>query len=319
MARLPEGALMQRAATGLAHAVADVLPRVYGARVLLLVGSGDNGGDALFAGAALARRGVAVEALLLSPGRAHAGGVAALREAGGDLLTDAARVRHPDLVVDGIVGIGGSAGLREDAVAALDAVAACPVVAVDTPSGVGVDDGTLGGAHVSAAVTVTFGTHKVASPRRAGGGRLRGGAPRRPGPRPPARRAHVAAGRRRRRAPAATGERRAQVQPRRGRGAHGLGAVPGRGRPRRRRCLLGSCRHGALRRSGRRRRPRSASRGRRGGGAGAGLGRRLGRGLRRRRRTGRRASPRECPLVPGRRRARAAGRARGARSGCPPC
>ena len=37
-----------------------------------------------------------------------------------------------------------------------------PVVAVDTPSGVGVDTGTLDGPHVRAAVTVTFGTHKVA-------------------------------------------------------------------------------------------------------------------------------------------------------------
>ena len=57
MARLPEGALMQRAAAGLAHAVGELLGRVYGARVLLLVGSGDNGGDALWAGAFLARRG----------------------------------------------------------------------------------------------------------------------------------------------------------------------------------------------------------------------------------------------------------------------
>src|SRR4051794_41968418 len=57
MARVPEGTLMQRAATGLAVAVADLLGGVYGARVLLLVGAGDNGGDALYAGALLARRG----------------------------------------------------------------------------------------------------------------------------------------------------------------------------------------------------------------------------------------------------------------------
>ncbi|NEC38326.1 NAD(P)H-hydrate epimerase, partial [Streptomyces rubrogriseus] len=58
MARLPEGALMQRAAAGLAAACAQVLARVagrvYGSRVVLLVGSGDNGGDALYAGARLA-------------------------------------------------------------------------------------------------------------------------------------------------------------------------------------------------------------------------------------------------------------------------
>ncbi|THJ15074.1 bifunctional ADP-dependent NAD(P)H-hydrate dehydratase/NAD(P)H-hydrate epimerase, partial [Nocardioides sp.] len=54
LARLPEGTLMQRAAHGLAHAVVDLLGSgAYGRRVLLLVGSGDNGGDALYAGALL--------------------------------------------------------------------------------------------------------------------------------------------------------------------------------------------------------------------------------------------------------------------------
>src|SRR3978361_981 len=57
MARLPEGALMQRAAAGLAAAVVDFLGSAYGRRVLLLVGSGDNGGGALYAGAGLGRRG----------------------------------------------------------------------------------------------------------------------------------------------------------------------------------------------------------------------------------------------------------------------
>src|SRR3954462_9752698 len=110
MARLPEGMLMQRAAAGLAAAIVDLLGSAYGRRVLLLVGSGDNGGDALYAGALLARRGVPVEAWLLSD-QAHRGGVAALRAAGGRTITgDPAR---PEVVVDGIVGIGGRPGLRD--------------------------------------------------------------------------------------------------------------------------------------------------------------------------------------------------------------
>lgn len=158
MSRLPAGALMQRAASGLAHAVLDLLGTAYGRRVLLLVGSGDNGGDALYAGALLARRGVQVEAWLLSD-RAHEGGLAALTQAGGR-ITD--QPRHPDLVVDGIVGIGGRPGLKENAQTALLTVRGVPVVAVDTPSGVDVDTGELDGPHVTADVTVTFGTHKVA-------------------------------------------------------------------------------------------------------------------------------------------------------------
>lgn len=167
MARLPEGTLMQRAAAGLAAAVADFLGGVYGRRVVLLVGSGDNGGDALYAGARLARRGAAVTAWLLSE-RAHRGGIAALRAAGGRVVSDlpaqtGSRAQpRPDVVVDGIVGIGGRPGLRPDAVAALQALAGVPVVAVDVPSGVDVDTGELTGPHVTADLTVTFGTHKVA-------------------------------------------------------------------------------------------------------------------------------------------------------------
>ncbi|MGV9456322.1 NAD(P)H-hydrate dehydratase [Streptomyces sp. NPDC003635] len=164
MARLPEGALMQRAAAGLAAACADLLGRVYGSRVVLLVGSGDNGGDALYAGARLARRGAGVSAVLLAPQKAHAGGLAALRKAGGTTAEGAAvaLVERADLVVDGIVGIGGRGGLRPDAVALAEAVARsrAAVVAVDLPSGVDVDTGQVRGTAIRADLTVTFGTHK---------------------------------------------------------------------------------------------------------------------------------------------------------------
>ena len=166
MAELPEGELMRRAAQGLAHAVLDLLaPGAYGRRVLLLVGSGHNGGDALLAGAVLARRGVAVTAWLLSDD-VHVDGLAALRAAGGHLTTTAptGHGARPDLVVDGVVGIGGRPGLRSEAVAALAGLAGVPLVAVDTPSGVDVDTGELPApdAHVHADLTVTFGTHKAA-------------------------------------------------------------------------------------------------------------------------------------------------------------
>ena len=98
---------MLRAAHGLAYAVLDWLGGGYGARVLLLVGAGNNGGDALHAGAVLARRGAGVEAVLLAPDRVHASGLTAFRGAGGRVVT-AAEATPPDVVVDGIVGIGAS-------------------------------------------------------------------------------------------------------------------------------------------------------------------------------------------------------------------
>jgi hydroxyethylthiazole kinase-like uncharacterized protein yjeF len=163
MATLGEGALMQRAAAGLARRCAVLLREsagLYGSQVLLLVGSGDNGGDALYAGARLARRGAHVRALLLSQERAHAEGLAALRAAGGR-VTDAVPARL-DLVVDGIVGIGGHGSLRPDAVRAVAAAAltGAATVAVDVPSGVEADTGAVPGDAVRADLTVTFGCLK---------------------------------------------------------------------------------------------------------------------------------------------------------------
>ncbi|GAA4201286.1 NAD(P)H-hydrate dehydratase [Actinocatenispora rupis] len=162
MATLPPGTLMQRAAAGLAARAAALLAEgaggVYASHVLLLVGSGDNGGDTLYAGARLARRGAAVRALLLSPDSTHADGLATYRAAGGRIV-DTADGRT-DLVLDGIVGIGGRPGLRPAALAAVRATAGAPVLAVDVPSGVDVDTGAAPDESVRADVTVTFGTLK---------------------------------------------------------------------------------------------------------------------------------------------------------------
>lgn len=161
MARLPDGTLMQRAAYGLSVALGNFVGFVYGARVVLLVGSGDNGGDALYAGVFLARRGARVTAVLLSD-NAHPSGLAALLAAGGRVGA-AEDVPGADVVVDGIVGIGGRPGLRPDALAVVELAArhGVPMVAVDTPSGVDVDTGETPSPHVRADLTVTFGTHKV--------------------------------------------------------------------------------------------------------------------------------------------------------------
>lgn len=161
MVQLPEGALMARAAGGLATAVMDLLGGAYGRRVLLLVGSGNNGGDALYAGVVLAGRGCSVEAVLLGSS-VHADALAALRRAGGLVRRPGEAGAQPDVVVDGIVGIGGRPGLRPEAAAEVAAHVGVPIVAVDVPSGLDVDTGEVCGEHVIADVTVTFGTHKIA-------------------------------------------------------------------------------------------------------------------------------------------------------------
>jgi ADP-dependent NAD(P)H-hydrate dehydratase / NAD(P)H-hydrate epimerase len=201
MALVPDGALMQRAAAGLASVCAGMLrdgaAGVYGARVVVLAGTGDNGGDALYAGERLARRGASVTAIQAGP-RLHVDGARALTAAGGRVIPvappgdpDAARddlagppgaaghagghgrydagyavrraIGYADLIVDGMLGIGGSGGLREPyATLAQLAVNArnAAIVAVDLPSGIDADTGVVAGPAVRADVTVTFGAVK---------------------------------------------------------------------------------------------------------------------------------------------------------------
>ena len=299
---------MQRAAAGLAAVCArelrDRRGRVVGAQAVLLVGAGNNGGDALWAGSRLARRGVRVDAVLLGPA-AHEEGLAALRAAGGRRSVPADRglalLRAADLVVDGIVGprrlagparAGRRAGRR--AGAAGD-VRAALVVAVDLPSGVDPDTGETPAPHVRADVTVTFGAAKpclLLPPADRAAGRVRGrrhrSAARARGPRPTGRGA--AHRRRRGRALAGPRPRGRQVPPRRRRASSpGSAAYTGAAVL----AVGGALRAGAgmVRYVGpgapRRPRPRAWPEAVDGRGPGAGVGAGFGRGPGRRRRAGR--------------------------------
>lgn len=160
----PAGSLMQCAASGLAQAcvehLRDVRGGVYGSRIAILVGGGNNGGDALFAGALLAARGAQVQAVCATS-TPHAAGMAALLAAGGrrssgDEWVDA------DIVLDGLVGIGARGALREPAASLVSTLddATGSIIAVDLPSGVDADTGEVAGVAVTADVTVTFGCYK---------------------------------------------------------------------------------------------------------------------------------------------------------------
>lgn len=171
--RVPESTVMRRAAHAVSVHAARLLVssvgRVSGRHVTLLVGAGNNGGDALWAGAFLRRRGVGVTAVLLSPDKAHAAGLAALRSAGGRAVqaesagraasSAVAAVDRADVVIDGIVGLSARGGLRPIAAELVHRVAV-PIVAVDLPSGVDPMTGFADGPAVRASVTVTFGGRK---------------------------------------------------------------------------------------------------------------------------------------------------------------
>lgn len=204
---LEDGVPLMRMAAGSLAAVAgimldqaDIDPTE--ARIVLLAGAGNNGGDGLYATADLARHGADVT--VVATGRSlHQGGMEALLRAGGmvmaldplavipdcdapegadqsaDALAQALELcQNADLVIDAMTGIGLRGALRgiPAALAAdLGEDGSLPqgpaftpgvdrqtplVLAVDTPSGVDVDRGTLPGAYIPADVTVTMGALK---------------------------------------------------------------------------------------------------------------------------------------------------------------
>ena len=158
MSGLPEGELMQRAARGLADAMSDIPP---GDLVVVLAGPGDNGGDALYAAKHLLDRGVRVDVAQLDADRVHGAALEAALSAGAQVVDEPSRQRW---CIDGLFGIGARGGLSGRAAewAKWASAGGVTTVAVDVPSGVDVDRGTLPGEHLAAARTVTFGAQKVA-------------------------------------------------------------------------------------------------------------------------------------------------------------
>lgn len=159
---LASGELMQRAASGLAQVVQGELP--HGGAVLLAVGAGNNGGDALWAGVRLLKHGVRAWAWRVAD-TVHGEGWAAFEAAGGravDAVEALGLLPEVDLVVDGVLGIGGRGGLRGPAAVFARACAdtATKVVAVDLPSGLE-GDSCLAFESFRADVTVTFGGRKA--------------------------------------------------------------------------------------------------------------------------------------------------------------
>ena len=199
--------LMRMAASAAAHVTMTLLDdedlTIEDARVTLLVGAGDNGGDGLYAGAELANEGAHVTAIAVGHSLheeafsafVHAGGrILALDpaaeipgctmgfsagEAGERLQAAVEYAQGSHVIIDAMTGIGVSGALRGVAGAIASSLGfdsklpdrpALPnnepssdlplVVAIDTPSGVGVNDGSLPGPYIPADVTVTFGAMK---------------------------------------------------------------------------------------------------------------------------------------------------------------
>jgi hydroxyethylthiazole kinase-like uncharacterized protein yjeF len=147
---LPEHTLMQRAGAATARLALALAP--HARRVWIAAGPGNNGGDGLEAAARLARDGRNVGVwLVVDPGALPADAALALeraRAAGVAIDRPGGRLEATDLAIDALLGIGGARaprGALADAIRQLNALA-CPVLAIDLPSGLDADTGRPFGA-----------------------------------------------------------------------------------------------------------------------------------------------------------------------------
>ncbi|WP_297006737.1 bifunctional ADP-dependent NAD(P)H-hydrate dehydratase/NAD(P)H-hydrate epimerase, partial [uncultured Corynebacterium sp.] len=181
--------LMQSAASAVAEAAHMMLrsPSTtgIGTRVLLAVGPGGNGGDALYAGRDLLDDGWEVDAVLLGRDRTtgdvrvHRGALDAFTGAGGTVVDyDDLWTQRPSpyrLLIDGVLGMGGAGGVDALTATVLDLANRWlfPLLSIDVPSGIDADTGAVSDpvnatdplmnvelpflSHAVADVTVTFG------------------------------------------------------------------------------------------------------------------------------------------------------------------
>lgn len=175
---VPQSVLMENAGRSAAM-IARALYR--GSEAVALVGSGNNGGDALVALRSLAAWGWSVQAVLVADRSAddpllHGWPVelSSDRDLDDDRLD--ALMRPADLVLDGVLGTGVRGAPRERQARVIERLNASgrPVVALDVPSGVDATTGGVPGVAVEASLTVSFGAPKLGAllhPARARVGR----------------------------------------------------------------------------------------------------------------------------------------------------
>ena len=169
---IPSRDLMDRAGRAVGRIAVQTMGGVYGRRVTVVCGKGNNGGDGFVAAAYLARRGATAGVVLLAdPSELKGDALDAYRQ----MLGSGARPRpyrrarlenelmRSDLVLDAMVGTGSSGGLRGDMAEAAAVINAgpAPVVAVDIPSGVDGETGRVEAEAVRAMRTVTLAALKT--------------------------------------------------------------------------------------------------------------------------------------------------------------
>ncbi len=165
LAALPPFTLMQRAGAAVAAAAARMWTEGDSTEpILVLAGPGNNGGDALEAAAVLAARHIPVQILMLAdPDHLPPDARTALQRArayGVAFCSDPHPIRSWSMVLDGLFGIGLTRAIADPIGTVIDAInrSGLPVIAIDIPSGLDADTGSVvgGGIAMRARRTVTL-------------------------------------------------------------------------------------------------------------------------------------------------------------------
>ena len=173
---IPEILLMESAGKGVLQAAEKLFVPLQGKCLCVFAGSGNNGGDAFAAARYLAGTGALVRIFFVGNAAhitastalnrtiAHNMGIEILPlETEHDWDKLALTLKFADGIIDGILGTGFKGELRADLVRLLDMLNALnvPVLAIDMPSGVSADTGSIGTAAIKADMTIAFGLPKV--------------------------------------------------------------------------------------------------------------------------------------------------------------
>ncbi len=183
---IPGVVLMENAGRGVARLAQELLGNVCGKRVAIFCGKGKNGGDGFVVARHLANGGAQVRVLLVG-NRAEVKGDAAINlnivEEMGLKVEEVTAAEHlpegldAELIVDALLGTGLQGpvqGLMAQVIGALNEYRA-PILAVDVPSGVNADSGSIAGPAVRATCTATMAALKrglLFSPAREHAGRV---------------------------------------------------------------------------------------------------------------------------------------------------
>jgi hydroxyethylthiazole kinase-like uncharacterized protein yjeF len=154
----PGQVLMENAGAAVAQAVMARHP--LGSKVVVVAGTGNNGGDGFVAARHLRAAGFRVETILIgNADNVRGDAAAAMRQwGGGDPIASAPELAGAGVIIDALFGAGLNRPVTGEALAAIEAMnrADAPVFAIDLPSGINGSTGAVQGAAVRAAATVTF-------------------------------------------------------------------------------------------------------------------------------------------------------------------